>query len=145
MKPIEFVQRGDCMICTSHVPDIYGYPRLMRGGKYFLIPRLVMLRRHGKQYEGAVTRHTCDEKLCINPDHLIPGTRAENQEDMRARGRAAKGEKNARAKISESDVFSIRKMAANRKITQTEIGQRFGISQEQVCNINRRRAWAHVP
>lgn len=32
------------------------------------------------------TRHTCHNRRCINPDHLVPGTRQENMNDMRARG-----------------------------------------------------------
>lgn len=39
---------------------------------------------------GVVVRHTCDNTRCINPDHLIPGTRADNNRDRAERGRSAK-------------------------------------------------------
>ena len=37
---------------------------------------------------GAVLRHGCDEPRCVRPDHLRPGTHAENAADRVARGRA---------------------------------------------------------
>ncbi len=38
--------------------------------------------------------HTCDNLKCINPEHLFLGTAADNSEDMRRKGRAAKGDRN---------------------------------------------------
>jgi hypothetical protein len=35
-----------------------------------------------------VLLHLCDNTICINPEHLRPGTQAENLEDMKAKGRA---------------------------------------------------------
>lgn len=35
---------------------------------------------------GAVVRHKCDVKLCVNPTHLLLGTQADNIADVVARG-----------------------------------------------------------
>lgn len=37
--------------------------------------------------DGAVLRHSCDTRRCVNPDHLTPGTPQENADDMVSRGR----------------------------------------------------------
>lgn len=34
-----------------------------------------------------ILRHSCDNPVCCNPFHLVPGTQLENLRDMRAKGR----------------------------------------------------------
>jgi hypothetical protein len=44
----------------------------------------------GKVPAGMVVRHTCDERLCVRPEHLLLGTTADNSLDMVKRGRGAR-------------------------------------------------------
>lgn len=39
---------------------------------------------------GQVVRHTCDNTRCVEPTHLLLGTRADNNRDRAERGRSAK-------------------------------------------------------
>ena len=86
-KPIAWIKDGDCMICTSHRPDTAGYPCIRRNGKSGRIGRLILRRKHGKLGK-LVMRHTCDNRMCISPAHIIIGTRMDNIRDMIERGRA---------------------------------------------------------
>lgn len=37
--------------------------------------------------EGTAVLHSCDNRLCVNPDHLFLGTQQDNVDDMIAKGR----------------------------------------------------------
>jgi hypothetical protein len=42
----------------------------------------------GLMMPGLVLCHRCDNKRCVRPSHLVPGTHADNMADAKARGRA---------------------------------------------------------
>lgn len=61
-----------------------------------------------------VVRHTCDNRKCINPIHLIGGTQADNMQDASDRGRTMRGRKAKRfgddintAKLSDTECQKI--------------------------------------
>jgi hypothetical protein len=42
--------------------------------------------RFGRIPDGLILRHVCDTPPCVNPDHLLVGTDADNGQDRRERG-----------------------------------------------------------
>lgn len=52
--------------------------------------RAALATKLGRPVVGS-TRHTCDNPPCINQDHLIEGTQAQNIADAVERGRIARG------------------------------------------------------
>jgi len=40
-----------------------------------------------------IIRHSCDNVVCVNPDHLLSGTPNDNIQDSVKRNRRAKGDK----------------------------------------------------
>jgi hypothetical protein len=70
--------------------DDRGYGRKRRGSKVYLAHRLAYVDANGLEIEdidGEVIRHSCDNPPCIEPQHLIRGTTADNIADKIARGR----------------------------------------------------------
>lgn len=55
--------------------------------RLLLAHRLQFMRYHGKIPDGLVIMHRCDNKRCLNIDHLQAGTQRENLQDMIAKGR----------------------------------------------------------
>jgi hypothetical protein len=77
-RPVQYKVEGDCWICTSHLPSVAGYPRIQISGQKFSLPRLVCLLFNGPGKENEYVLHSCDNKMCINPEHLRMGTYSEN-------------------------------------------------------------------
>ena len=42
---------------------------------------------------GLKIMHSCDNKLCVNPDHLVPGTHQQNMKDAAKNGLMRSGER----------------------------------------------------
>lgn len=86
--------------------------------------------------------HECDNRICVNPDHLWLGTGFDNMEDSRKKGRL-RGEKNPSAKLTE---LKIQQIFHRQKegLSRLEISTEFNISQAQLSTILQRKHWKHV-
>ena len=93
---------------------------------------------------GMQVRHTCDNRTCINPDHLLLGTAADNAQDAMQRGRLQHGSIHWAAKVNEHMVKMIRKHAAAGTYNGAEMAKIFGLSHTVVCRIIKRKIWTHV-
>ena len=82
-KPIEYyVNENGCHICTNH-SKIKGYCQTKRDG-FRLLHRWIYWKATGERPE--VVRHICNNKACINPEHLKGGTQADNINDKYLNG-----------------------------------------------------------
>lgn len=82
IKPIKYLEdENGCFICTSHAQNPSKYYKIKRDSKCYDLHVWIYERYHGSRKEGMVVRHTCNNKECINPDHLTLGTYRENYFD----------------------------------------------------------------
>jgi len=138
----QFVSETGCWeYCGAKNPGGYG---IIRGcPQTYLAHRVAWILDNGPIPQGVCVCHTCDNPSCINPAHLWLGTRADNNRDKEEKGRAVyhPGEKNGGAKLTEEQVYAIRK--DNR--IQIEIAAEYGCDQTTVSEIKRRKTWASLP
>lgn len=91
--------------------------------------------------------HKCDTPLCVNPDHLFVGSRADNVHDMDAKGRRVnnqpRGEWVGNSKVTEENVIQIRQMF-EAGVSRRAIASTFGIALPTLYQIVRRKTWTHV-
>lgn len=87
----------------------------------------------------------CDNPPCCNPAHLFLGTRADNNQDRKAKHRSAVGERAGNAKLTGPTVMEIRALYASGGQTLRSLGARFGIAKTHVEHIVKRVLWSHLP
>lgn len=102
-----------------------GYGQINIRSKAYRVPRLVYFLTTGKQPGRLRVRHTCDNRPCCNPRHLILGTALDNGRDMAERGRGTKP-------IIDHDLI---RAYIDSGRTQREIADAMGCSQASVSRI----------
>ena len=82
----------------------------------------------------------CDNRICINPDHLIKGAQVVNVRDKVVKG-LNRGESHGMVKLKGDEVLLIR---ANTTDSHRSIAITFGVSEQTICDIKARRTWKHL-
>ena len=112
--------------------------------RYVVAHRIAYALANGEFPAELDVLHKCDNPTCVRPDHLFLGTQADNNRDMKAKGRAARGTAHFRAKLDPAKVVDIRR---RRRAGETlkSIANRLGVSPETVSAVVTGRTWSHVP
>lgn len=102
--------------------------------------RLAYQEYKGPIPKGMLVCHTCDNRACINPEHLFLGSSLDNNLDAQAKGRHPHGETHGGARLTAIDVEVIRKSS----LTQVELAKMYGVKQPHISRILLRQSWAHI-
>jgi len=133
-------QDKDCII-PKKKPMPAGYIQVLHQGVYDYAHRFVYEFLNGKLKPGLVVRHLCNNKACINPNHLTAGTHADNVQDKVAANRQPRGFAHYRANLSEQ---SVREIRADTTSSLAELSRRYGISRGGIKNIKEFKTWKHI-
>ncbi len=123
-----------------------GYGRLRRKDTkgHWLAHRMSYELSTGHEIpEGLVIRHQCHNRPCVNPEHLLIGTIAENVADSVRAKRHSFGERHSHAKLTEADVQDIRR-ELRKGAENVDLAQVYNTSAQAIYRIKRNRTWRLV-
>jgi len=123
----------------------HGYG-VLGGHRGELAHRKAWSEANGPIPKGMCICHTCDNRACVNPDHLFLGTIADNNRDMRNKGRGGSGPPfpsgagHPNSRHSDFLVNEVR-MAASSGLYRTyrEVARLYDVSDDQVGRWVRRQ------
>lgn len=134
-------KEGDCLLVRKGQSVGIGYRRVGLNGLAYYAHQVAYHHKTGSLPKGIVIRHTCDRPNCVNPNHLLGGTHADNVADKMSKSRQSKGLHHYRSAITEDQVREIRKSP----LTYAELSRQYGISRGGIHNIKSGRSWRHLP
>ena len=87
--------------------------------------------------------HTCDNRLCVNPDHLFLGSGKENMQDCKQKGRLNIGENRPQSKLTEDNVREARQL---RQLgwPWKKLAKKFNVSGNCIGLAVMGLTWSHV-
>ncbi len=123
----------------------YGQLNISVNGKWKSITahRNKWIDVYGSIPEGMQVLHRCDNRKCININHLFLGTNADNVRDKISKGRQIRGTQMKQTSLSEEDVMLIRFLYQQGNSTRT-LEQWFPVKKSSIHKIVSNKTWTHV-
>ncbi len=96
-----------------------------------------------KDFKSKLVLHSCDNRKCVNPNHLSLGSHQDNSNDAKSRNRFPKervnsrGEKSCRSKLTEKQVIGIYQAIG----TYKDIAAQYKTNVSSVADIRCERRW----
>lgn len=131
-------QKLSACIETRYSKNGHGYGLCRFRGRTMMAHRAEWIKARGPIPDGMLVLHRCDNRACVNVDHLFLGTHHDNSMDMVAKGRHIYGEKHPLSKLTPDLVRQIR---AETTISDREIGEKFGISKSHAQRVRTGERW----
>lgn len=129
-----------------------GYGHFRDDGELYLAHRTAWKLEEGDIGDNWVLHH-CDNKICVNTNHLYLGDESDNVQDAWDRGQMYytgpyiepedfQGEKGPGAKLTNSEVKKIKEKLGD--YTQVELADEYGVQQGTISNIKLGKTWSHI-
>lgn len=141
---------GKCWVWTGY-RQYGGYGKIFRSTSnesMMLSSRASWILNRGPVPAELMVLHHCDHPPCVRPSHLFAGTKQDNSDDAKRKGRTAmclkRGSDNGRHVLMESEVIEIRRLYSNGGISQLSLAIKFGVSERNIFFIVHRLHWKHV-
>lgn len=117
-----------------------GYGQMRIKCSYQRTHRISWFLTHG-EWPILCVCHKCDNRRCVNPDHLFLGTGADNVADKVAKTRQARGSAHGRSKLTEEIVLDIRRNGR----PVPDLAREYGVPVECIRHARKGITWKHLP
>jgi hypothetical protein len=120
----------------------YGYQNF--NGKLWLAHRYSYFIHFGELNSKLFVCHKCDNRKCVNPEHLFLGSAADNINDMVIKKRHRFGERKSAAKLKDMDIENIKKLYRVHGLFHREIAFIYSVSTRLIGDIVNNKRWTHT-
>jgi hypothetical protein len=133
----------ECWPWTGYVERETGYGKFTWNTRPSSAHRFAWIATFGEIPFGLLVCHKCDNRVCQNPSHLWLGTIADNNRDMREKGRGAKPPRND--KITREEVKLVRKLWVPYKVSVRKISTMLKLPYKSVETAVSKTHWKEIP
>lgn len=107
------------------------YSEKTKGSKRIPAHRMSYIAFNGDIPKGKSIMHSCDNRSCVNPDHLSIGTRSENTQDMLEKGRGNTGKGLPIKRLSDDQIREIKESP----LSSYQLAKQYPVSSVQIRRI----------
>lgn len=141
-KEIRYKENSEgCHICTSHRIGRFGYPVLVRSGIQQNLARYLWIQKYGVLDKKILACHTCDNRKCINLNHIFIGTQNDNLKDAARKKRMAHGANHYNTKLKAEDVLFIRNKNKWNKGDRIKLAEKFKVTPQYISQLKNGKGW----
>ena len=139
------ITSNGCIIPTAISPLPQGYYRIQFKGIEYMLHRIILCKKVNKDYKDKfIARHLCNNRNCINLEHLEIGTNKDNSLDSR--------EYSKKTKLTKEQVISVKKDMIKIDFSKYGEGIKFdkywslelGVSKSAISNIRYGNTWKDI-
>jgi len=143
--PKDWAEKDQCWKWNGLLFIKTNYGSFSFNGKNLKAHRFSYEIHYGPIPEGLDFMHKCDNRKCVNPNHLKVGSRKENMEDCVEKGRSKFGSKNNMSKLTENNIIDIINKSLNGTYTnRNQVINDYKISLSELSNILCGKRWTHI-
>lgn len=149
--------KGCCEFIGEYTNGGYGRVHLTGGGRGRFMAHRISWKLHTGQNTELFVCHHCDNRKCVNPEHMFLGTNRDNIVDAVKKGRIpianplkrkpewiACGEQIGSSLFTNEQILEMRSMYDS-GVIQDKICKKFNTIASTVSRIVRRLSWKHLP
>ena len=142
-QPVKNLPIG-CLTLPKKYRESDSYGRWKIGQDNYRAHRLMYVLVNGMIPDTRVVMHKCDNPPCIEMQHLVEGTQADNTRDAQLKGRLAYGERAGRVKLTEAECRVIFKLATEYGTPQRHLARIFCVHHKSIQRLLNGEKWKHL-